>query len=73
MNEHDAENFLFDPIYLGIDRSDNLVIIQIAWNEGRTVNQKKALYKAITDGLGKARASAPRMSSSTSSNVRREN
>ena len=49
--EHDAGNFLFDPDYLGIHRSDDLVIIQIAWNEGRTVEQKKALYKAIVDGL----------------------
>jgi phenylpyruvate tautomerase PptA (4-oxalocrotonate tautomerase family) len=28
-----------------------LVIIQITWKEGRTVEQKKALYKAIVDGL----------------------
>lgn len=27
------------------------VVIQITWNEGRTVEQKKALYKAIADGL----------------------
>ena len=51
VSEHDADNFLFDPGYLGIDRSDDLVIIQITWNEGRTVDQKKALYKAIVDGL----------------------
>lgn len=51
VGEHDAENFLFDPDYLGIHRSDDLVMIQITWNEGRTVEQKKALYKAITDGL----------------------
>ena len=49
--EHDAGNFLFDPNYLGIHRSDDLVIIQITWNEGRTVAQKQALYKAIADGL----------------------
>lgn len=51
INEHDAGNFLFDPVYLGIHRSDNLVIIQITWNEGRTIEQKKMLYKAIADGL----------------------
>src|SRR5258708_16414050 len=51
VNEHDAENFLFDPDYLGIHRSDDLVMIQITWNEGRAVEQKKALYKAIVDGL----------------------
>ena len=54
VSEHDADNFLFDAGYLGIDRSDDLVIIQITWNEGRTAGQKKALYKAITEGLGKA-------------------
>ena len=48
---HEAGNFLFDPDYLGIRRSQDLVIIQITWNEGRSVDQKKALYKAIADGL----------------------
>jgi phenylpyruvate tautomerase PptA (4-oxalocrotonate tautomerase family) len=43
--------FIFDPDYLDIHRSDDLVMIQITWNEGRTVEQKKALYKAIADGL----------------------
>ena len=51
IGEHDSANFLFDPNYLAIQRSDDLVIIQITWNEGRTVEQKKALYKAIVDGL----------------------
>ncbi len=27
------------------------MIIQITWNEGRTIEQKQALYKAIADGL----------------------
>ena len=49
--EHDAENFVFDLNYLDIRRSEDLVIIQITWNEGRTVEQKKALYQAIADGL----------------------
>jgi phenylpyruvate tautomerase PptA (4-oxalocrotonate tautomerase family) len=51
LSEHDADNFLFDPDYLGIHRTDDLVIIQITWNEGRSVDQKQALYKAIADGL----------------------
>jgi phenylpyruvate tautomerase PptA (4-oxalocrotonate tautomerase family) len=54
ITEHDADNFLFDPSYLGIARTQDLIIIQITWNEGRTVEQKKALYKAIADGLAKA-------------------
>jgi phenylpyruvate tautomerase PptA (4-oxalocrotonate tautomerase family) len=51
--EHDAGNFLFDPTYLGIERTEDLVIIQITWNEGRTVEQKKTLYAAIAEGLSK--------------------
>jgi phenylpyruvate tautomerase PptA (4-oxalocrotonate tautomerase family) len=54
INEHDAGNFLFDPDYLGIHRSDELVMIQITWSEGRTLEQKKALYKAIVGGLSAA-------------------
>ena len=51
IHEHEADDFLFDADYLGIHRTDDLVIIQITWNEGRTVEQKKALYKAIAEGL----------------------
>ena len=51
ISEYDADDFLFDPDYIGIHRTDDLVIIQITWNEGRNVEQKKALYKAIADGL----------------------
>jgi 4-oxalocrotonate tautomerase len=51
ISEHEAENFLFDSEYLGIQHSQDLVIIQITWNEGRSLIQKKALFKAIADGL----------------------
>jgi phenylpyruvate tautomerase PptA (4-oxalocrotonate tautomerase family) len=51
ISEHEPPNLVFDPTYLGIRRSEDLVMIQITWNEGRTVEQKKALYKAIADGL----------------------
>src|SRR5262249_30218238 len=51
ISEHEADGFQFDPDYLGIHRTNDLVIIQITWNEGRTTAQKQALYKAIADGL----------------------
>ena len=73
VSEHDADNFLFDAGYLGVDRSDDLVIIQITWNEGRTVDQKKALYKAITDGLAKAPGISPEDVFIKLVDVRREN
>jgi 4-oxalocrotonate tautomerase len=49
--EHGSENFIFDPDYLGIHRTSDLIMVQIFFNEGRSVAQKQALYKAIADGL----------------------
>jgi phenylpyruvate tautomerase PptA (4-oxalocrotonate tautomerase family) len=51
IHELDADNFIFDPSYLSIERTDDLIMIQITWNEGRTLEQKKTLYKAIVSGL----------------------
>jgi 4-oxalocrotonate tautomerase len=51
IGEHSAENFIFDPDYLGIHRTSDLIMVQIFLNEGRSVAQKQALYKAIADGL----------------------
>jgi phenylpyruvate tautomerase PptA (4-oxalocrotonate tautomerase family) len=49
--EHDEQHFIFDPGYLGIQRSENLVVIQITLSEGRTDDQKKLLYKTIAESL----------------------
>jgi phenylpyruvate tautomerase PptA (4-oxalocrotonate tautomerase family) len=54
IHEHAKENFLYAPVYLDIAHTDDLVMIQITLNEGRTVELKKALYKAIAEGLQKA-------------------
>lgn len=51
ITEHDANSLVYDPSYLDIARTDGVVMIQISLNEGRTLEQKKALYKAIADGL----------------------
>ena len=54
IGEHDESNFVFDPTYLGIERTKDLIIIQVTWNDGRTLDQKKLFYKAIVDGLVRA-------------------
>lgn len=43
LTEHDGDGVVSDPRYLGIQRSDGQVFIQITLNEGRTLEQKKAL------------------------------
>ena len=54
ITEHTKENFLCAPEYLGIPHTDDLIIVQITLNEGRTVELKKALYQAIASGLNAA-------------------
>src|SRR5437879_370762 len=51
INEHPAENLSIAPGYLGIARTADCILIQITLNDGRTVEQKKAFYKAVADGL----------------------
>ena len=53
IGEHSVENFIFDPDYLGIHRTNDLIMVQIFFNEGRSVAQKQALYKAIAEGLSR--------------------
>jgi 4-oxalocrotonate tautomerase len=47
ITDHPAEGLVYDPGYLGINRTDNIVFIQITLNAGRTLEQKKALYARI--------------------------
>jgi len=48
---HPAAALIFDPGYLGVQRSNECLCIQVTLNDGRTVEQKRAFYKAIADGL----------------------
>lgn len=52
ITEHDAANFRYSASYLGVDRSDDVVYIQITANNTRTVEQKKALFQRIMELLG---------------------
>jgi len=52
ITEHDAANFRYSASYLGVDRGDDLVYIQITANNTRTVEQKKALFQRIMELLG---------------------
>ena len=51
INEHDHDTFYYGENYLGLKKTDDLVIIQIFINNTRTVEQKKKLYQAITEKL----------------------
>ena len=51
IGEHDQADFLFGRTYMGIERSDDLVILQITVSNTRTVEQKKALFARIAERL----------------------
>ncbi|HLL29297.1 MAG TPA: tautomerase family protein [Xanthobacteraceae bacterium] len=53
VHEYEADNFFFSASYLGIARSDDLVIIQITVSNTRSVAQKQALFKRIVERLQK--------------------
>ncbi len=47
-----CDDVIYDPGYLGIARSDDLVMIQVHLSTGRSVAQKQALFAAIAKNLG---------------------
>jgi 4-oxalocrotonate tautomerase len=51
ISEHAQDSLIIDPTYLAVERSAEALIIQLILNEGRTVEVKKAFYKAVADGL----------------------
>ncbi|MBB3695210.1 tautomerase family protein [Sphingomonas sp. BK580] len=57
--EHADNRLVFDRSYLGIQRSDCFVLVQITMNAGRELPQKKALFEAIAHGF-ELRAGVPR-------------
>ena len=51
ISEHSAADLVIDPNYLGIHRSADAMVIQVTLNEGRTLEMKKAFFKALADAL----------------------
>ena len=51
ITEHDEPDFSYSKNYLGIARTDDLVLIQLTVSNTRTVEKKKALYRRIVENL----------------------
>ena len=52
LTEHEPGDLVYDSEYLGIARSDNIVIIQITLSAGRSLEKKRKLYRRIAHNLG---------------------
>ena len=51
ITEHDSDSLIYDPAYLDIQRSDQVIFIQITLNEGRTLEMKQRFYRAVAKAL----------------------
>jgi phenylpyruvate tautomerase PptA (4-oxalocrotonate tautomerase family) len=51
LTEHEPGDLVYDPDYLGIARTNDIVIVQITLSAGRTLAQKRKLFRRIADNL----------------------
>jgi len=51
ITEHDGDNFRYGASYLGVARSDDLVLVQLTVSNTRSLEQKKALFSRIAELL----------------------
>ena len=56
---HGADELFIDPGYLGMQRTERFVLVQIFLSKGRAVEQKQALYAQIAERLRKVVGIAP--------------
>jgi phenylpyruvate tautomerase PptA (4-oxalocrotonate tautomerase family) len=51
ITEHETADLVYDAEYLGIARSPEIVVVQITLSVGRSLEQKRALYRRIAERL----------------------
>jgi phenylpyruvate tautomerase PptA (4-oxalocrotonate tautomerase family) len=49
INEHHPDHLIYHPNYLNIERTDDIVIIQITLASGRTTEQKRSFYARVAE------------------------
>ena len=54
ITEHPADGLIYDPGYLGVRRSDQVVFVQITLSAGRKPQQKRKLFKRMAEILAES-------------------
>jgi len=54
ITEHPPGGMIYDAHYLGIERSENVVFVQITLSTGRRPQQKRALYRRMAEILAES-------------------
>src|SRR4051812_47345220 len=52
-SEYGPGDFFYDRRFLGVDRSENLIVVQITMRRGRSDAMKRDLYAKIAENLNK--------------------
>ena len=73
ITEHAPESLIYDPAYLDISRTDDVVFVQITLNAGRSTDQKRALFARVTKLLEESPGVRPQDVLISLVEVRREN
>jgi 4-oxalocrotonate tautomerase len=53
ITQHSANDLIYDPTYLGVQRSDDIVMVQITLSAGRKPGQKRKLFQRLAEILAK--------------------
>jgi phenylpyruvate tautomerase PptA (4-oxalocrotonate tautomerase family) len=51
ITEHEPDDLIYDPAFLGIARTNDIVIAQITISTGRSLEKKRKLFGRIADNL----------------------
>ncbi|AUZ27796.1 tautomerase family protein [Bacillus cabrialesii] len=51
IRQYENSEFFYDPSYLQVERTDELIYIHFTLKHSRTTEQKKALYRSIASGI----------------------
>lgn len=51
LTEHSGDNLVYDPQYLNIQRTDDVLFIQVFLRKGRSTEMKQAFYRRTVDLL----------------------
>jgi len=54
ITEHSASGLIYDPAYLGVKRTDSIVIVQITLSAGRKPPQKRKLFQRMAEILAES-------------------
>ena len=60
ISEHAAGDLIYDPQYLGVQRSERFVLVKITLSAGRKPQQKRKLFKRIAEILAESPGLPPK-------------